>query len=66
MHVVKAMQHGPSKAVFSVILNRRQCRKAVLQVLQDFPGPVRAAVVDHDNFVGHASKTQLDIQMLEG
>jgi hypothetical protein len=66
MHLVKAMQHRPPETVFSVILNWKKCRDSVLQVLQDFPGPVAASIVHDDNFVRHAVKTQLDGQMFDG
>jgi len=66
MHLLKAILHCPSETVFSVVLNWRKCRDSALQVLQDSPGPVPASVVYHDNFVGHAAKTQLDDQMFDG
>ena len=37
-----------------------------LQLLQNLPGPVRAAVVDHDDLVRDAVEAQLEVEVLHG
>ena len=44
----------------------RSSGRRCLQVLQQLPGPVRAAVVHHDDLVGDALQAQLQVEMLDG
>jgi hypothetical protein len=34
--------------------------------LEDLPGAVGGAVVDHDDFVRHAAEVQFEMEMLDG
>jgi len=45
---------------------RGRCVEAARFFLEDLPGAVGGAVVDHDDFVRDAPKIQLEVQVLDG
>ena len=65
-HVIQSMNDCPAESVPSVVLNRCENWYARLELLQNLPGPVAAAVVHHDNFVRDVMKPQFKIEVLDG
>src|SRR5205823_14427877 len=64
-HVVKAPKYRSAKAVLALILDRNDVRETLLQILQDCPGPVGAAIVHDDNLMRHVPETQLKCQVFD-
>jgi len=57
---------GPAESVLSGILNRPALWDPALDLLELAPRRVRAAVVDHYDFVGNLPQPQFQMEVLDG
>ena len=64
--MIKTADHRSAESVFADVAHGNDCRDSFLQVLQDFPCPIGAAVVNDDDFVGYFAEAQFNGEMFDG
>jgi len=66
LEVVKPADYGPPKTVQTFIPERFQLRQPCLQVAQQLPGSIGAAVVHHHDFMRNVAQAQLQVEVFHG
>src|SRR4051812_37981138 len=48
-----------------IVLDGAEFRQPALQVTQEFPRPIRASIIDHQNFMGNIVDAKFDMEVFD-